>query len=625
MLIFPRKILTAFFFYILIIPQALAGVNPDSIPSGKTKDTVYVRKFIEEQFFCTNDYNSPDTLLDNLQRYFPKNSLGNPGTALTPMLLKSETRQTGFTYWPSNFDYYFFNRKNVEYLNTRNPYTNVYLASGTKEEQYFKAKHSQNITPQLNMAVSFNKLRSHGDYLRQAGNHTNVSLSSNYLSKDGNYFLLGNILYNKLRVQENGGIADDTEFEEAGFSDKKLIEVNLRTAQRGVWNKGAYLKQGIAYGTSSNHPIPDSSKAKKYSKGFISHSIAIEDNSIVFLDSDPDTDYYESILRDSIQTRDSVYYWKIENEFAWAINSTSGSVCRPKFKIAFAHQFSRVKQFEIDSVMQNIIAKAEYNRRGQRTLWSVSGEYLAAGSQRGELYAKSDVKYRLQDSTSFIGVSSNFSISNPEFIFNRYLSNHYEWSYNWNKYKVATSSLIYSSKKLKLIMGVSAYYYNAPLYFDVKARPKQYSGSITAYSAFVKKSFNIGKWVFANTVRYQHIPDSTIIRLPAIVSENAIYYENSLFNNALRIQAGVDIYYTSSFMGNAYMPVTGQYHIQNEETIGNYPYADLFVNLKIRTVRFFLKYEHANAGLIGNRYYLVPHHPLFDASFVFGLSWDFYN
>lgn len=624
MLIFHRKIFISFFF-LIVFARLVSAVNPDTASIGKLQDTSHVNRFAEREFFCTDSYSSPDSLLDNFQRYFPKNSLGNPGTALTPLLLPHITPNAGFDYWLNHFQYYLFKKENIEYYRTRSPYTNVYLATGTKEEQYFQARHSQNINRNLNMAVGFVKLRSQGDYLRQAGNNTNVFYSTNYFSRDGKYFLLGNILYNNLRVQENGGIVNDSIFEAAGFSDKKLIEVNLSSAQRRIWNKGVYLKQGIVYGRGKDTIRQDSLGRSTYSKGTIWHSISLEDNSIVYLDSEPDPLFYESIFIDSAETRDSIYFWKIENELAWTMNRKRGEMCRPRIQFSIAHQLVRLKQIEIDSAMQNMIAKAEYNGLFKRLNWNASGEYAFAGDQSGDLRTIAGVKYVLRDSTSFLGLFGSFSSKNPEFIYNRYSSNHYMWSNDWNKYRTAATTLSFTSRKLKFSIGVSALNFTDPLYFDVKGRPKQYAGAINAYSAFVKKNFRLGKWVLANTVRYQHIPDSTVIRFPEVVSENAIYYENSLFKGALRIQAGIDIFYTSSFMGNAYTPVTAQYHIQNDKEIGNYPFVDLFVNLKIKTVRAFLKYEHANAGFIGNTYYLVPHYPLFDASFVLGLSWDFYN
>ncbi|MCK4638509.1 MAG: hypothetical protein KAT33_03750, partial [Bacteroidales bacterium] len=59
--------------------------------------------------------------------------------------------------------------------------------------------------------------------------------------------------------------------------------------------------------------------------------------------------------------------------------------------------------------------------------------------------------------------------------------------------------------------------------------------------------------------------------------------------------------------------------------IGNYFYADVFLNFKIKRVLFFVKYQHFNAGFSGYNYYTVPHYPMQDAAFKFGISWKFYD
>jgi len=71
------------------------------------------------------------------------------------------------------------------------------------------------------------------------------------------------------------------------------------------------------------------------------------------------------------------------------------------------------------------------------------------------------------------------------------------------------------------------------------------------------------------------------------------------------------------------MPALRQFYLQNEKKTGNYIYADFFINCKIQRVRFFVKYQHFNAGLMGYNYYMIPHYPMQDAAFKFGMSWIF--
>lgn len=612
---FPGKVLllTA----LLALPEILFAIPTDTIKPN-TKDTIFVRHFKANQFFNPQVYTAPDTSLNGLQRYFVKNSIGNPGSAISPLILQTEGRKTGFAYWNDPFEFYQFREKKIDYFLTRTPYTNLYLAVGTKEEQYFKGVHSQNVTPRLNFAAGFERLRSGGDYLRQTNTHTGAFLSSNYRSKKQRYLLLGNVSYNNLKSEENGGIKNDTAFKDIGFGDKKVLGVNLFSAERRIWRRSAFVKQYFGYGS-----LKGSTDTLSGPKGYFTHSFLIEDNDIAYHDDDPDPNFYPAILRDSLQTRDSTHYIKLENRVGWCVNDKN--VRTPVMGLDLVHQYIRVKQNEIDSVINNLIGEVWILNKWKQWEWGIRADYAFAGSNKGDVSSRGWLNKSLMDTTALLRIEAGYSNESPVFMYNRYSSNHFEWSYDWENTQQTSASASFNMTKYHFVVGASVVQYNSPMYFDLYARPKQYDGSITAMSAFVKKDIYVGNWVFANHVIYQYIPDSSIIRLPKLVTDHSIYYEDKVFNNALKLQAGVDVFYTSSFFGNAYMPATSQFYLQNETKIGNYPYVDVFVNFKIRTVRAFLKYEHVNAGLLGNVYFMTPHYPMSDGSFLFGLSWDFYN
>ena len=88
---------------------------------------------------------------------------------------------------------------------------------------------------------------------------------------------------------------------------------------------------------------------------------------------------------------------------------------------------------------------------------------------------------------------------------------------------------------------------------------------------------------------------------------------------------GLDVKYFSSFDAMDYNPVSNQFFLSNERSTGNYPVADIFINGKIQSVRFFIKVSHANEGLLGYNYYGALHYPIKDRSFQFGINWSFLN
>ena len=73
------------------------------------------------------------------------------------------------------------------------------------------------------------------------------------------------------------------------------------------------------------------------------------------------------------------------------------------------------------------------------------------------------------------------------------------------------------------------------------------------------------------------------------------------------------------------MPATGQFYLQSQNKLGNYPFVDFFLNAKIKSVRVFVKVDHLNSGLMGNNYMITPHYPYNDRMYKIGISWRFWD
>ncbi|MBA7530266.1 hypothetical protein ES705_22469 [subsurface metagenome] len=119
------------------------------------------------------------------------------------------------------------------------------------------------------------------------------------------------------------------------------------------------------------------------------------------------------------------------------------------------------------------------------------------------------------------------------------------------------------------------------------------------------------------------------IPLPLISVYNSTYFEHDFYFKLTRghllIQLGFDVYYNTPYNAMAYMPSTGQFYIQDQKELGNYPYIVAFLNFKLKRTRFFFMFDHVNSGFTGNNYFSVLHYPLNQRTFKFGLSWTFYD
>jgi hypothetical protein len=113
------------------------------------------------------------------------------------------------------------------------------------------------------------------------------------------------------------------------------------------------------------------------------------------------------------------------------------------------------------------------------------------------------------------------------------------------------------------------------------------------------------------------------IRVPIALGRGMLYYQNDLFKKRLRLQVGAQVSYSMGYYANAYNPALSDFHLQNDKQVGNYPFIDVFLNLRVKKLRMFVKFTHINAGWLGYNYYHVPHYPANDFAWHFGINWAF--
>ncbi|NCC71113.1 hypothetical protein EOM09_06035 [bacterium] len=207
--------------------------------------------------------------------------------------------------------------------------------------------------------------------------------------------------------------------------------------------------------------------------------------------------------------------------------------------------------------------------------------------------------------------------------YNYYLSNNFKWENNFAKQNILNTSLSYFSNNIDV--DLSYFDIKNCIYMDVLARPKQLSFSTSIFSASVKTKFDLGNFNINNNILYHKLPEIDVFRYPALQDVLEVSWGKKIFKSALTFRLGFDVIWNSSYYANAYMPATGFFYLQNERKIGNYPYGDVFINLRIKRARIFIKYQHFNNGWSSPAYYSSLHYPSSESSFKIGVSWFFYN
>ena len=78
-----------------------------------------------------------------------------------------------------------------------------------------------------------------------------------------------------------------------------------------------------------------------------------------------------------------------------------------------------------------------------------------------------------------------------------------------------------------------------------------------------------------------------------------------------------------------FIPVLNEFALQNPanaQEIGGYPLIDLFINFKVRNMRFYIRGEHINASFTKQPdYFAAPNVPYRDFKFQLGVKWNIFS
>ena len=139
-------------------------------------------------------------------------------------------------------------------------------------------------------------------------------------------------------------------------------------------------------------------------------------------------------------------------------------------------------------------------------------------------------------------------------------------------------------------------------------------------------------WMFASSF---HVQQNNAIEwknlgLPQLFTRLGISYQNNAFAKALIYRLGFDASYASAYLAPVFRADNRQFYANsNNIQLGNYPLLDVYLSGRIKTVDFFLKYEHLNHWWVlpfaNSRYENTLNYPIQPDRFRFGFIWHFWN
>lgn len=580
-----------------------------------------------------------DTLLDNVQRYnyvqrFDNRyqDLGNLGTALRPVFYEPPTQigaQTGYyVYSP-----YAYQIDQVKYFNTRSPFTRMYVALGGRNQNILNFDFSQNVNPRLNIGFNLQRLTSQKQFGTSGTNSLQRFLvqswaflgHTNYHSKNEKYSLLVHFNHLNHQTPDQGAVLNtssgDTNSTVVPFNYEGPAKLNGAYTHELHNDWHIYQQYAMEQGFQVYHRLDYQRRINDFADD------AMAESQTYF-------DFYRQNARfDAARTRQTVKFRSLDNSFGIK------GIYRGFNYRAYVRQriYSQNSQFNLaaDSTNTSDIKGRDgtYNSSSlENYLGGWLGYYFPDSSSRvtAELEYLIGGGYRLQGQleSRFLTAGYTSILAAPTLLQRHFESNIYNWTNNnfgLRGTQHAYGQLNLKVKNLTLRPGLDYYLLTNYVYFDTTAAPKQVSGAFSILRTGLDYTFRVGKFQVSGQGYYALSSRSDVIRQPKIFLNTRIQYE-FLYAKVLYIQTGLDLHYKSGYYADAYMPLTQQFYLQNQQKAEGYLLADVFANLRINRTRLFVKMAHVNQGLLGPAgYYTTPGFLGMRRSFGFGVDWYLFD
>lgn len=548
----------------------------------------------------------------------------------------------------------------MKYYNSRIPMTLLsYNASGGKEtaQERLKGDFSGNINSKAQVGALLDYIYSKGSYANQALKNLTWGASGSYMGDRYEMQAFYNH-YNSLN-KENGGITDsryitDPAALQGGVSsiNAKSIPTRLTAAHTRYVGGQLWMNHRYKVGYWHEEKTENDTIVKRTYIPVMSFIWTIDYSFAkhLFYNTAPGeaTGFFENTFLSATGTRDETKFSSVTNTVG--VSMLEGFHKYAKFGLAAyaRYQFRTYTQTPdtLDHTVPTTLSPLpDYyfniaNKKNQNLLWvggqltkqrgtlltyDVTAEFGIIGEAAGDINIDGNVgtKFRLLGDTVNISAYGRFVNAHAPYLMQSYRSNHFIWYNDFGKERTFKAGGILRIPHTGTAINIGVENIQNHIYFGADAMPVQHSGSVQVFSAKLEQRLKAGILHWDNRVTYQTSSNEAVISIPKLAVYSNLYLKCNIAT--LKLQFGIDCDYYTKYYAPSYQPATMAFYNQREVKCGNYPFMNLYANMKLQKARFYVLFSHINQGWFGKNYFSMPNYPLNPRRFQIGVAVDFPN
>jgi len=555
--------------------------------------------------------------------------------------------------WDAGFrayEVYNYTLEQTPFYQTTKPYTELGYLLGGKGEQLIEILHTQNKTKQFNYSFAYRFSNAPGNLKNQHANLNNLRMTANYQSKRKRYASFWVMLSNKSASSENGGLVNSALIDSLSLNNPYELETRLGISGASFRNPfntniatgSTYKEQSFVWKQTYDVGQKDSLVKDTlttylfYPRLRFQNEIKYQTNQFIFADANPTTLKYEEYFNYTLPVGNSMLFqdqWKrFTNEFS-LVSFPEKTNPNQYLQIGLGYQSLNFKDSVQTWSNYDLYGLSVYKNKTKNLRWDIqaSGKLFLNGYHAGDYEAQfslSSVFNKKGDQLSLWVQNSNRTPS-----FNRLgitafpieqrgtidKENIIELGALWDQ----KSNGMTASFQYKLIQNFQ--------YFGSGYQPMVYDKVLSYAKGTVSNKMKLSRhWNWYNELTLQLVDPNAPLHLPVLFTRQRLAFEGNFFKN-LFLSTGLELIYHSSFQPDGYMPLNGQFYLQDQFTANNRPIANAFLNFRIKRFKGFVRMEQLNTLLatsnqLGTRYQFTAPNYLGTGTWLrVGIWWNFIN
>ena len=614
-------------------------------------------------------------------------TLSNTGMAHKSMRF-DYLHQTGFDMTLPAFSALMQNESNMLSYQSVLPYSEIrYLMTVGDLEQHFHVRFGRQVSPRLLISFAFDTDYAPATFINNKTINNAFWVNAKYITKNERYGVGVYWYRNKLEMGENGGIINDENYISHTETDNSVIPVNLNSATNFVVSSGigfeqyfnllskkkvqtkkepvpatndtivpiplndsiamdTIAKDSIAMDTavldSIKHAVQQEivqeTKNRKFTLGRICHSFSYLNNKLYYNETSPSAAFYQpyDTLLNTRKTTDTTVVRAIKNTLKWSsLGYQKYNDDIPFYLYAgVTHGFYQVKHF--DYLEEETVLSRNYNQLSvnggiiinlfKSTRITGQGELVTLGYQIGDFDLKGQWKQFIGNTNKNFGVATfnaELKRQSANWFEENYYSNHFRWENDFKAATYLTFDLKYGYKSY--CIGLNQTTISNLIYFGTDARPTQTDDMFSIREAYLNFYQSLGRFDLEGFASLQKSSNEEVLHLPLLLGQLKVGYSQPVFHKAATLHPSITVRYFTKYYADAYMPATRTFYLQNEVQIGNFPFIDLAVALKVKKAHIFVAYS--NMFLLTGNYnsFIAPHYPKRYSKIFIGINWRLFN